>query len=480
VAVAVDLVGNVYVVGIPAPSFSATPGALQTSLPRSKDLVGAAYLLKISPGLDRVVYATLLCQGQCRPPTALTVDSQGDAYVGAAFLPVPDLPLFPAKQLGVPPPASGYGVSVLGVNAQGSALVWADGLGGDSVDSLVASKSGQVMALVSMIAQDNEALYTIGSGSGQVEAANFLGRVTLPAFPFMATGFLAAAPGITAPTRILVALNSGRIPAAINDQTATPVLVDFAEPLLQADLSVELTLLQPVLNLADIRATVTNHGPNDAEGVQVQVGIADPDNSGFQPIECLAGGAAVCSGGDFLHGHQWVGALIPKLPAGETKNIEFVEDYICPSPCTQWVNGTVFSLTSDPKLANNFVRLPTAPLTNAFDAALIPPQPGGLLPQRHLGQRYPRGRYTSNGRPFVEGVGTDSDLPGERLVFRFLERRQSRQSSYLRWFKRSPREPRSDEFPYRVALRGCSRVARSGSTAGPVATSSIRSAPSGV
>jgi hypothetical protein len=169
-----------------------------------------------------------------------------------------------------------------------------------------------------MISQDTEALYTINSGSGELESANFLGRVALQAFPFMATGFLAGAPGIGAPTRMLVGLNSARVPAALNDQTATPVVVDFAEPPFQADLSLELTLLQPLLNeLVDVRATVTNHGPNDAEGVQVQVRIANPDNTGFQPIECLAGGAAVCSGGDDLNGHQWVGALIPNLRAGK-------------------------------------------------------------------------------------------------------------------------------------------------------------------
>ena len=377
VAMAVDPAGDVYVTGRPAPKFTATPGALQTSIPKSEYLVGDAYLLKISPGLDRVVYSTLLCQGQCRPPTALAVDSQGGAYVAAVFIPVPDLPPFPVRQLGVPLPTSGYSVNVLKINPPGSALVWSDGLGGDSVDSLVASKSGQVRALVSMISQDTEALYTINSGSGELESANFLGRVALQAFPFMATGFLAGAPGIGAPTRMLVGLNSARNPAALNDQTATPVVVDFAEPPLQADLSLELTLLQPLLNeLVDVRATVTNHGPNDAEGVQVQVRIANPDNTGFQPIECLAGGAAVCSGGDDLNGHQWVGALIPNLRAGQTMNIEFVENYNCyASSCTQWVNGSVFSLTSDPKLANNFVRLPVTEVTKAFDAGLIPPQP---------------------------------------------------------------------------------------------------------
>ena len=373
VALAVDPAGNVYVVGIPAPSFAATPGAFQKSIPKSHSLVGDAYLLKISPDFDRVVYATLLCQGQCRPPTALTVDGQGSAYIGAEFLSVPDLPPFPVKQLGVPPASSAFSTNVLKINPQGSALLWSDGLGDDSVDSLSALQNGQVRALILMIEQDNEALYTINSASGQIESANFLGRVVLLSpQPSTPGGFLVQPPGGSAATRVLVGLNSARIPVALNDQAETPVVVNFTDPPLQADLSLELTLLQPLVNeLVDVRATVTNHGPDDAEGVQVQVGIA---NTEVEPIECLAGGAAICSVGDDAHVYRWVGAVIPNLRVGQTMNIEFVEYYYCDSPCTPSLNGRVFSLTSDPKLANNFVHLPVTEVTNAFDAALMPPQ----------------------------------------------------------------------------------------------------------
>jgi hypothetical protein len=374
-ALVVDPTGNVYVVGVPAPTFAATPGALQKSIPKSKGYVADAYLLKISPSLDRVVFATLLCQGQCSPPTALTVDGKGSAYVGTVLFPVQDLPPFPLKQLGLAPPVSGYGSAVLKINPEGSALLWSDGLGADSVDSLSALQNGEVRALVLLQYQDNEALYTMNSTSGQIESANFLGRVVRPDDSSAPTGFLTQIPGGSAESRMLVGLNSARIPVALNDQAETPVVVNFTDPPLQADLSLELTLLQPPRDLVDARATVTNHGPNDAEGVQVQVGIADPDNTGFEPIECLAGGAAVCSGGDEVHVYRWVGAVIPKLRVGQTMNIEFVEESDCGSNCTLALNGTVFSLTSDNKLANNFVHLPLTEVTQVFDAALSPPQP---------------------------------------------------------------------------------------------------------
>ena len=124
-------------------------------------------------------------------------------------------------------------------------------------------------------------------------------------------------------------------------------------------MSLSLSLVQPLVTnngTVDVLATVRNNGPADAEGVQVQVGVGGPDNTGVPRLECFPEGVAICNAGG--------GALIPSLPAGTAMNVEFVYNYFCGAlTCTQWVDGSLFALTSDPNLANNFasIRCPSPP-----------------------------------------------------------------------------------------------------------------------
>ena len=362
-----DSSGAVYIVGEPNPGFTGTPGAFETTMPKSAYGISDAYLLKISPTLDKVIYATFLCQGQCSPPTALAVDSQGDAYVGAYFYPVADLSPYPVTQIGVPP-ESGLSLNVVKMNPQGSALVWSAGLGDGQVDSLATLTDGSVRALVATGNNYDEALFTISPGGDQLETANFLGGVFHPG------ELLAAGAGLSAPQRALVAVNSARIPVVFDDKSTTPVLVDFAEPSLQADLSLDLKLLQPLVftngssgyATVDVLATVNNNGPADAEALQVQTEVRAPDG-GYDdlPFECFSEGA-ICGVNN--------GAMIPRLPAGGTMSVEFVYVYLCGSlSCTQWMTGSLFALTSDPDLSNNFATIPL-PSTTGFEASLLPPQ----------------------------------------------------------------------------------------------------------
>jgi uncharacterized protein (TIGR03437 family) len=56
-------------------------------------------------------------------------------------------------------------------------------------------------------------------------------------------------------------------------------------------------------------------------------------------------------------------------------NVEFVYNYFCGAlTCTQWVDGSLFALTSDPNLANNFASI-TLPFTTGSEALLVAPQP---------------------------------------------------------------------------------------------------------
>src|ERR1019366_4968578 len=69
------------------------------------------------------------------------------------------------------------------------------------------------------------------------------------------------------------------------------------------------------------------------------------------------------------------GALFPSLPAGTAMNVEFVYNYFCGAlTCTQWVDGSLFALTYDPNLANNFASI-TLPFTTGSEALLVAPQP---------------------------------------------------------------------------------------------------------
>ena len=369
-AIAADASGAVYVGGVPVSAFPATPGAYQTTVPTSAYGVSEAYLLKIAPALNQAVYATLIYQGQAvasvTTPAAIAVDGLGNTYVGGYFWNSPDQPPFPATQIGTPVDVESGSAYILKLNPQGAAPVWCAGLGSGSLDGLAVLPDGRVRALmevpISPPVPGEEALFTVSSDGSAIESSEFLGGVTVPDFPPL--GFLAAPASGSAPARILVAVNSGRIPVIFDDWPATPVVLDFVDPPAAADLSISLNLVAPLLtdnDTIDVLATVHNNGPADAEGVQVNVG------SSGQPLECFPGGIAICTTG---------GALIPNLPAGATMNIEFIYNASCNGgpACTQSVDGNIFAMTSDPNLSNNFTTLPLA-FTAGFEAQLYPPRP---------------------------------------------------------------------------------------------------------
>ena len=395
-AIAVDSSGAVYVVGVPAAGFEATLGAYETAVPMSAFSMNEGYALKIASALDHVVYATLLYQGQAdgfASPTAVGVDSAGNAYVGGSFDGAPDQ-VFPVSQIGLPLRAGDLGAYVLKLNPGGSALVWSDVLASGSVEALTVLPDGRVRALVALFpfinsyglipqVEQGEALFAISSNGGNIESSYFLGGIT---GVFQAkgspNGFLAAAPGGPAPVRMLVATNSARVPAIFNDQATMPLLVSFSDPPPQADLSVSLSLVKPFVvgnGTVDVRITVSNNGPADAEGVQLRAKVTDMTNGTATVIGCSPGGVAICNAGD--------GALIPKLPSGTAMSIEFVYGYGCPEQvCAPIVNATVQALTSDANLANN-VAILTVPLTEGFGANLVSTWP--LLP-------YPLAYYRSD------------------------------------------------------------------------------------
>ena len=136
-AIAVDAQGSVYVLGVTdSNNFPTTAGALQAT--NANKLVG--FLTKLSPDGSSLVYSTYLpgltaYQGYALgldyedvgQPTALTIDAQGNAYVGGA-----------ASAANFPASGGAYksadGAFVAKVNANGTAYSFVTYLGGGSKD----------------------------------------------------------------------------------------------------------------------------------------------------------------------------------------------------------------------------------------------------------------------------------------------------------------------------------------------------------
>lgn len=415
-SIAVDSSGAVYVVGVPAAGFAATPGAYQTAAPKSAYTISEGYAIKIAPALDRVVYATLLYQGQQAEgtvsPTTVGVDGAGNAYIGGTFDSAPDQP-FPVSQIGLPLRAGELGAYVLKLNPKGSDLVWSGALAPGSVDAMAILPDGRVRALVaapsfnnlyslSLWSEQGETLFDVSSNGAITANTYFLGSVVRSQGSnylgvFQPAGRIAAAPGGSAPAQVLVATNSARVPVVFNDQAEMPLLVSFSDPPPQADLSVSLSLVKPFIasnGVIDVRVTVSNSGPSDAEGVQLRAKVGDQNNSTALVIGCFPEGVAICNAGD--------GALIPALPAGAAMGIEFVYDYGCYStPCAPLAYASVQALASDPNLANNSTTV-AVPLTTGFEAQFSSSQPLLQAPLAYYRSDLPESNGTTGSHPTAD------------------------------------------------------------------------------
>ena len=128
--IAVDLLGFAYVVGTTSSSNFPTSNPIQSFLSGSQD----AFVLKLSPSGNSLVYSTYLGGSSIDIGTAITIDGAGRAYV-AGYTASTDFPLANAVQSSN---AGGYDAFVVSLNSLGSAVEAGTYLGGSGADSAYA------------------------------------------------------------------------------------------------------------------------------------------------------------------------------------------------------------------------------------------------------------------------------------------------------------------------------------------------------
>ena len=197
-AMTVDWTGAVYIAGSArARGFQTTPGAFQQGCDDCE--WGAAFVTKLSPDLQSVVYSTLIGDRGVSGATAIQVASDGSAYVagyvvgGAGESPFPTTPGAFQRRLDREPGLwIGSGGFVLGpstgfisrLNAGGTGLIASTLLGGslsESIEGLALDEQGRV--IVNGIAQSRDFPATgvfetrCGPDRGRSYNARFLTRL---------------------------------------------------------------------------------------------------------------------------------------------------------------------------------------------------------------------------------------------------------------------------------------------------------------
>jgi beta-propeller repeat-containing protein len=125
--IAVDLLGSAYIAGTTSSSNFPTSNPMQSSLAGSQD----AFVLKMGPSGNALVYSTYLGGSSIDMATAITIDGTGRAYV-AGYTASTDFPVANAVQ---PSNAGSYDAFIVRLNAGGSAIELGTYLGGAGSDS---------------------------------------------------------------------------------------------------------------------------------------------------------------------------------------------------------------------------------------------------------------------------------------------------------------------------------------------------------
>jgi hypothetical protein len=359
-AIAVDGAGAIYITGNSQGfKFPTTPGAFQPANPTQVFGEQDVFVVKVSPTLDRVEWATMLGGVAASAAWAIAVDGAGNVYVGGntdhVYAGMTPMSL---NHIGEPLGQYTQDAFIVKLNPAGSAALYAVGLAPGAVNSIVVDARGRIHAEVADFHYTNAGVYTLSADGSTVERIQYVaGDVSVG---FAGSGprpKIVALPGGSGALRLLTSSQSANLPAITSDQPLTPVLIDLPAVPPQADLALSVSLAQPVVQgngLVDLMATVTNNGPATAEGVQLWVALYQGpiiNDSTVQPLSCTPSGIAICGS------PTW----IPNLAAGASLTIEFqyLANLLFGNPVA--VAG-LYSLTSDPNFANGFMTLAMTPV----------------------------------------------------------------------------------------------------------------------
>lgn len=392
--IAVDSGGAVYVVGhtisVANYPFPATSGALMEADPGSQANLEHGFAMRISPALDRLVYATLLAGWQADRATSLAVDGSGAVYIagsvstgGGNSSPLAaGLKAIGFAQRRVPVVGNVFADNgsllgyVIKLNSSGSNLMFGAALCSPcTVQSILLAPDGRVhaVAAVALGAQSSAMLFTLSAAGDHVERSQtFNGTVPTNA-PTTIPWPLDVATGTDSSIRVLGHLTSASFPVTYHeDLPPYPAVFEVPTQAPMSDIQVSgsfpyQTYIGP---RGRFRVTVTNNGPGDAEWVRVDL----PTERYFDQTSCTPSPAAAAS----QYSPGW--ALIPKIAAGSQVSIDCGYGPLGSGNDTSAqfsVPIVVSSLSSDMNLGNNFT-IAAGPVGSGFGIAAIVPSPNNI------------------------------------------------------------------------------------------------------
>ncbi len=173
-AVAVDAQGNVYITGTTLSNNFPSAGAPQPNYggPASGNF-GDAFVAKLNPAGDQLIYMTYLGGSGADIGEAITVDADGSVYV-TGMTESPNFPTTagalqpsrPAQNCGNPPCADAF---VAKLNPSGSALVFSTYLGGDGEENAGLLDTGTRSSAAGIAVDAQHNVYVTGT----TQSANF-------------------------------------------------------------------------------------------------------------------------------------------------------------------------------------------------------------------------------------------------------------------------------------------------------------------
>jgi uncharacterized protein (TIGR03437 family) len=360
-SLAVDSSGAVYVTGQTTDSnFPTTPGAFMESNPTKINVVprlGDAFVMKLSSGLETMIYSTLIGGDGDASARVIVVDGAGNAFVGGYGMVAGYLPMkpFPASPIGVPIRASdGYVAYVLKLNSTGSGLMYSAGLCGGEVVSMALAPDGSIHAVAAVGGGTNgitAGVFTIGAAGDRVQRGQFLNGIDWHGLSNRPSADINI--GADGALRVLTHITSTRFPVVWGESLPrSPIVIDLPAVPVQANVSISVaakSIAPPASDLIQ-RVSLQNLGPGDAESILVD---------GEPNLSCSSDGIFSLSGGHLL---------IPRIPAGGTVWVECHEeiDLIALNLTKSFTRSvSVLALSSDTDFTNNSADT-TVPITAGY------------------------------------------------------------------------------------------------------------------